>query len=161
MLPYVWSKCLPIIVRNLQVANHGLIWEMISVKYPGKDSCTAEWFISRVPSETLTVSQPITKFPEMYVVRRFINVITKTLTLIPVLIHKNPIHTLLFNFLKIREILSLLIKGYIVFHNENPTRCNNVSKFYYSIFIWSSTCFGQHTAHHQEPKIAQVDSGFS
>ena len=34
---------------------------------------------------------------------------------------------------------------------ENPTRCNNVSEFYYSIFIWSSTCFGRHTAHHQEP----------
>jgi len=25
-----------------------------------------------------------------------------------------------------------------VIHKENPTRCNNVSKFYYSIFIWSS-----------------------
>jgi len=32
---------------------------------------------------------------------------------------------------------------------KNPTRCNNVSKFYYSIFIWSSTCFGRQTAHHQ------------
>jgi len=26
--------------------------------------------------------------------------------------------------------------------------------FYYSIFIWSSTYFGRHTAHHQEPKTA-------
>jgi hypothetical protein len=33
--------------------------------------------------------------------------------------------------------------------------------FYYSIFIWSSTCFGRHTAHHQEPKIALASSGFS
>jgi len=39
------------------------------------------------------------------------------------------------------------------FIKKNPTRCNNVSKFYYSIFIWSSTCFGRHTAHHQEPKL--------
>jgi hypothetical protein len=33
--------------------------------------------------------------------------------------------------------------------------------FYYCIFIWSSTCFGQHAAHHQEPKTALTDSGFS
>jgi len=44
---------------------------------------------------------------------------------------------------------------------KNPTRCNNVSKFYYSIFIWSSTCFGRHTAHHQEPKTALAASGLS
>jgi hypothetical protein len=42
-----------------------------------------------------------------------------------------------------------------------PTRCNNVSKFYYSMFIWSSTCFGRHTAHHQEPKTALAASGTS
>jgi hypothetical protein len=34
-------------------------------------------------------------------------------------------------------------------------------KIYYSIFIWSSTCFGQHTAHHQETKTALAASGFS
>ena len=44
---------------------------------------------------------------------------------------------------------------------KNSTRCNNVSKFYYSIFIWSSTCFGRHTVHHQEPKTALAASGFS
>jgi len=44
---------------------------------------------------------------------------------------------------------------------KNPTRCNNVSKFYYSIFIWSSTCFGRHTAHHQVPETALAASGFS
>jgi len=32
--------------------------------------------------------------------------------------------------------------------------------FYYSIFIWSSTCFGRHTARHQEPKTALAASGF-
>ena len=33
--------------------------------------------------------------------------------------------------------------------------------FYYSIFIWSSTCYGRHTAHHQEPETAKAASGFS
>jgi len=33
--------------------------------------------------------------------------------------------------------------------------------FYYSIFILSPTCFGRHTAHHQEPKTALAASGFS
>jgi hypothetical protein len=48
-----------------------------------------------------------------------------------------------------------------LFIKKNPSRCNNVSKFYYSIFIWSSTCFGRHTAHHQEPKTVLATSGFS
>ena len=42
-----------------------------------------------------------------------------------------------------------------------PTRCNNVFKIYYSLFIWGSTHFGLHTAHHQEPKTALAASGFS
>jgi len=49
----------------------------------------------------------------------------------------------------------------VQFIKKNPTRCNNVSKFYYSIFILSSACFGRHTAHHQEPKTALAASGFS
>jgi len=49
----------------------------------------------------------------------------------------------------------------IKFIKKNPTRCNNVSTFYYSIFIWSSTFFGRQTAHHQEPKTALAASGFS
>jgi len=49
----------------------------------------------------------------------------------------------------------------VKFTNKNPTRCNNVTKFYYSIFIWSSACFGRHTAHQQEPKTALAASGFS
>jgi len=28
-------------------------------------------------------------------------------------------------------------------------------------FKWSSTCFGRHTVHHQEPKTAQAASGFA
>ena len=47
------------------------------------------------------------------------------------------------------------------FIKKNPTRCNSVSKFYYSIFIWSSTCFRRHTTHHKEPKTALAASGFS
>ena len=46
----------------------------------------------------------------------------------------------------------------VQFIKKNPTRCNNVSKFYYYIFVWSSTCFGRHTAHHQEPKTALAAS---
>ena len=46
------------------------------------------------------------------------------------------------------------------FIKKNPTRCNNVSKFYYYILIWSSTCFRRHTAHHQEPKTTLAASGF-
>jgi len=49
----------------------------------------------------------------------------------------------------------------VQFIKKNSTRCNSVSKFYYSIFIWSPTCFGWHIAHHQEPKTALAASGFS
>jgi len=34
-------------------------------------------------------------------------------------------------------------------------------RIYYSIFTWSSTCFGRHTAHHEEPKTALTASGFA
>jgi hypothetical protein len=46
------------------------------------------------------------------------------------------------------------------FHIENPKRCNSVSTFYF-LFIWSSTCFVQHTAHYQEPETALAASGFA
>ena len=49
----------------------------------------------------------------------------------------------------------------ILIHKEkNPTRCNNASRFYYSIFIWNSTCFRRHTAYYQETKTALTASGF-
>ena len=44
-------------------------------------------------------------------------------------------------------------------HVKNLT-CHSVSKFYF-IFIWGSTCFGRHTANHQEPNIALAASGFA
>jgi hypothetical protein len=50
---------------------------------------------------------------------------------------------------------------HLQFTKTNTTRCSNVWKLYYSIFIWCSTCFGRHTAHHQEPDTALVASGFS
>ena len=34
-------------------------------------------------------------------------------------------------------------------------------KIYYSMFIWSSTCFGRHAAHHQELKTAPAASDFA
>jgi len=33
------------------------------------------------------------------------------------------------------------------------------TKIYYSIFIWSSTCFGGHTAYYQRPETALAASG--
>jgi hypothetical protein len=48
----------------------------------------------------------------------------------------------------------------VYFTLKIPTRCNSVSKFNF-IFIWSSTCFGGHTAHHQELKTALAASGFA
>jgi hypothetical protein len=47
------------------------------------------------------------------------------------------------------------------FIKKIPKRCNNVSKFCYSIFIWSSTYFGWHTVHHQELKTALAAPGCS
>jgi len=47
-----------------------------------------------------------------------------------------------------------------IIHVKNPTGCNSVSKFYFK-FMWSSTCFGRHPAHHQEPKTALATSGFA
>jgi hypothetical protein len=45
-------------------------------------------------------------------------------------------------------------------HEQKSNKMQLYIKFYYSIFIWSSTCFGWYTAHHQEPKTALVTSGF-
>jgi len=47
-----------------------------------------------------------------------------------------------------------------IIHKENPTRCNVISVCYF-IIMWSSTCFGGHTAHHQEPKTTLAASGFA
>ena len=49
----------------------------------------------------------------------------------------------------------------VQFIKKNPSKCNNLSKFYYSIFIWNSTCFWRNTGHGQELKTALAASGFS
>jgi len=46
-------------------------------------------------------------------------------------------------------------------HREKSNKMQQYIKNYYSIFIWSSTCFGRNTAHHQEPKTAPAASGFA
>jgi hypothetical protein len=38
-------------------------------------------------------------------------------------------------------------------HTEKSNKMQQCIKIYYSIFIWSSTCFGRHTAHHQEQRV--------
>ena len=47
-----------------------------------------------------------------------------------------------------------------IIHREKPNKMQQCINIYYSIFIWNSTCFGRHTAHHQEPKTARAASGF-
>jgi len=46
-------------------------------------------------------------------------------------------------------------------HKEKSNKMQQCIKIYYSTFIWSSTCFGRHTAHHQEPKTALAATGFA
>jgi hypothetical protein len=46
-------------------------------------------------------------------------------------------------------------------HTEKSNKMQHCIKLYYFVFIWSSTCFGRHTARHQEPKSALVASGFA
>jgi len=45
-------------------------------------------------------------------------------------------------------------------HTEKSNKMQQYIKIHYFIFIWSSTCFGRHTAHHQELKTALAASGF-
>jgi len=52
-------------------------------------------------------------------------------------------------------------QNFTAFHKEKSSKMQQLIKIYYSIFIWSSTCFGRHTAHHQEPKTALVASGYA
>jgi len=74
-----------------------------------------------------------------------------------------------FNFMSLKSKLmqcsynKLDVRGSVhhcTIHIKNPTRCNSVSKFYL-IFIWRSTCFGRHTAHHHKPKTALASYGFA
>jgi len=48
-----------------------------------------------------------------------------------------------------------------IIHTEIANKTQHCIKIYYSMFIWSSTCFGRHTSHHQELKTALAASGFA
>jgi len=50
---------------------------------------------------------------------------------------------------------------WIQFIQEIANKIQQCIKIYYSVFIWSSTCFGRHIAHHQELKTALAASGFA
>jgi hypothetical protein len=45
-------------------------------------------------------------------------------------------------------------------HTEKSNKMQQSIKIYYFIFIWSSTCFGRHTTHHQELKTAASDFAY-
>ena len=45
-------------------------------------------------------------------------------------------------------------------HTEKSNKMQQCIIIYYSMFIRSSTCFGRHTDHHQEPKTALAAAGF-
>jgi hypothetical protein len=57
--------------------------------------------------------------------------------------------------------LDLMFVDHSTVHTEKSNKMQRCIKTYYSILIWSSTCFGRHTAHHQEPKTALAASGFA
>ena len=80
-------------------------------------------------------------------------------------LYENPNFIFIWKFNKMHQCIKILFHIYmkiqISYLYENPTRCNNVSRFYYPVFIWSLTCFGRHTAHHQVPKTALETSGFA
>jgi len=46
-------------------------------------------------------------------------------------------------------------------HTEKSNKMQQCIKIYYSIFMWSPTCFGRHTVHYQEAKSALAASGFA
>jgi hypothetical protein len=64
----------------------------------------------------------------------------------------------------LNRIYKLDVRGSVhhsTVHMEKSNKMQQCIKMYYSIFIWSSTSFGRHTAHHQEPKTALAVSGFA
>ena len=58
----------------------------------------------------------------------------------------------------------LYVRGSVhhrIIHTEIANKMQQCIKIYYSMFTGSSTCFGRHTAHHQELKTALAASGFA
>jgi hypothetical protein len=60
---------------------------------------------------------------------------------------------------------SLILETRFIFqgiiHTEIANKMQQCIKIYYAMLIWSSTCFGRHTAHHQKLKTALASSGFA
>ena len=48
-----------------------------------------------------------------------------------------------------------------IIHTEIANKLQQCIKIYYSMFIRGPTCFGRHTAHHQELRTALAASGFA
>jgi hypothetical protein len=57
--------------------------------------------------------------------------------------------------------LKVAESNFVYVRTEIANKMQQCINIYYSMFIWSSTCFGWHTAHHQELKIAPAASGFA
>jgi len=50
---------------------------------------------------------------------------------------------------------------YFTYSEKTQQDATVYQNFNIPYFKWNSTCFGRHTAHHQEPKTAQAASGFA
>jgi hypothetical protein len=64
--------------------------------------------------------------------------------------------------LPVNRRLQLDIRGSVhhsTIHIEKSNKMRQCIRMYYSILIWSSTCFERHIAHHQKPKTALAASG--
>jgi hypothetical protein len=67
---------------------------------------------------------------------------------------------IIFIYIAVNKILwdtgqTLDVRGSVhhrIIHTEITNKMQQCIGIYYSTLIWSSTCFRQHTAHHQEPK---------
>jgi hypothetical protein len=95
-----------------------------------------------------------------YVIKFISRIATCTSTLI--LVNLSIIHNL--NLYPVEMFCNLDVRGSVhhsTIYEEKSNKMKNVLKFYYFLFIWSSTCFGRHTAHQQEPKTALAAPGFS
>jgi len=57
------------------------------------------------------------------------------------------------------RVIRLRVPTFRYIHIEKSKKMQQCIKIYYSIFVWSSTCFGRRTAHHQEPKTALAAFG--
>jgi hypothetical protein len=69
-------------------------------------------------------------------------------------------HSVLWNDTNIYKIVHNHTPN-LIFIQEKTNKMQQCIRIYYSLFIWSSTYFGQHTTHHREFKTALAASGFA